>query len=180
MRILAISGSLRASSLNTSALQALALLAPTSVDIVLYDGLGKLPLFNADLDTAMLPENVVALRREIELSDGLVISSPEYAHGIAGVMKNALDWLVSGIEFPGTPVALINTSPRAEHAQAQLCEVLKTMSAQLLEDASIALPLLGRNLDAAGIVADPHFAAELQITLQKLMYHIKANKIDAP
>jgi chromate reductase, NAD(P)H dehydrogenase (quinone) len=179
MRILAISGSLRALSLNTAALQALALLAPAGVDIVLYDGLSKLPLFNPDLDTATLPPKVAALRREIALSDGLVISSPEYAHGVAGALKNALDWLVSGVEFPGKPVALFNTSPRAEHAQAQLREILKTMAAQLLDDASIALPLLGRNLDAAGIVADPDLASELQRALQKLIYCIKSNRIDA-
>lgn len=179
MRILAISGSLRANSSNTSALQALSLLAPAGTKVVVYEGLGQLPLYNPDFDTAELPATVAALRHEIALGEGLIICSPEYAHGIAGAMKNALDWLVSGIEFPGKPVALINTSPRAEHAQAQLREILRTMSAHVIEEASIAVPLLGRNLNAEGIVADPLLVAEFKRALRNLIYHVKRRKIEA-
>jgi chromate reductase len=100
MRILAISGSLRAASSNTAVLQAAAFLAPAGVEIVLYTGLGDLPHFNPDLDTDDPPEVVRALRHEIGQCDGLLICSPEYAHGVAGAMKNALDWLVSSVEFP--------------------------------------------------------------------------------
>jgi len=66
--------------------------------------------------------------------DGLVISSPEYAHGIAGSIKNALDWLVSKVEFPGKAFSLINSSLRAERAQAQLREVLKTVPGEVVEE----------------------------------------------
>jgi NAD(P)H-dependent FMN reductase len=64
-----------------------------------------------------------------------LISSPEYARGVAGVMKNALDWLVRSFEFPNKPVGLINTSPRATHAVAALTLTLETMSARLVRDA---------------------------------------------
>jgi NAD(P)H-dependent FMN reductase len=165
MRLLAISGSLRAGSSNTAALQAAALLAPPGTQIILYPDLGALPPFNPDEDTETPPALVAALRREIGLCDGLLISSPEYAHGIAGSLKNALDWLVASLEFSGTPVALINTSPRAVHAPAQLREILTTMSARLIEDASIDLHLLGRALDAAAIAADPGLAASLRAAL---------------
>ena len=154
MRILAISGSLRATSSNTALLLAAARLAPADMEVVLYDGLAALPHFNPDLDTEDPPPTVLALRREIGRCDGLLISSPEYARGVAGAVKNALDWLVSGLEFPEKPVALLNASPRATHADAQLRLTLTTMSARLVEAASIALPLLGRSLDADGIVAD--------------------------
>lgn len=162
MRILAISGSLRAASSNTAALQAAAMLAPSSAQIVLYSGLGKLPHFNPDLDTDNPPPAVRVLRQEIGQSDGLLICSPEYAHGIAGSMKNALDWLVSSFEFPGKSIALINTSQRAIHAPAQLREILKTMSARLIDAASITLPLWGRNLDAAGMVSDPDLSGRIR------------------
>ena len=165
MRILAVSGSLRAVSSNTSALQAAAKLAPAGVEIVLYPGLGELPHFNPDLDTDAPPPVVAALRNEIGRCDGLLISSPEYAHGLAGALKNALDWLVSSLEFAGTPTALINTSPRAHHAQDQLREVLTTMSARLIDEASITLPLLGRGLDAEGVAADPDLAAKIRAAL---------------
>jgi chromate reductase len=176
MRILAISGSLRAASSNTAALQAAANLAPAGTEIVFYKDLGSLPHFNPDLDTDDPPEVVKALRHEVGLCSGIVICSPEYAHGIAGSMKNALDWLVSSLEFPEKPVALINTSQRAIHAPAQLREILTTMSARLIDDASITLPLWSRNLDAAAIASDPALSDHLRTALE---YFVAAIQIPA-
>jgi chromate reductase len=166
VRILAISGSLRAASSNTAVLQAAACLAPAGVEIIYYKGLGDLPHFNPDLDTDDPPEVVRALRYEIGRCDGLLICSPEYAHGVAGSMKNALDWLVSSVEFPEKSTALINTSQRAIHGDAQLREILSTMSARLIERASVTLPLWGRNLDATGIMSDPALSEQLRTALE--------------
>ncbi|WP_298254407.1 NAD(P)H-dependent oxidoreductase [Bradyrhizobium sp.] len=97
MRLLAISGSLRAASYNKAVLVAAKRLAPAGVDIDPFDGIGKLPYFNSDFETPEhLPEAVSAFRQIIGATDGLLISSPEYARGVSGVMKNALDWLVGG------------------------------------------------------------------------------------
>jgi NAD(P)H-dependent FMN reductase len=166
MKLLAISGSLRAASLNTSVLQAVQRLAPPDVGIELFEGIDRLPFFNSDLEAEQLPEQVARFRAVIGAADGLLISSPEYARGISGVMKNALDWLVGSEEFPGKPVALINTSPRATHALAALTLTLETMSAQFIRDASITLPLLGTAHDADSIAADPELANALRNTLQ--------------
>jgi NAD(P)H-dependent FMN reductase len=140
MKIIAISGSLRATSLNTAVLQAAARLAPAGVEIDLCEGIGKLPFFNSDLEGERLPQEIASFRAAIGAADGLLISSPEYARGVAGVMKNALDWLVASHEFPNKPVALINTSPRASHALASLTLTLETMSARLgrFDDAAVA------------------------------------------
>jgi len=174
--VLAVCGSLRAVSSNASALRAAALVAPTGLEIGFYVGLADLPAFNPDLDTDEPPEAVWALRRQIGECDGLLICSPEYAHGVPGALKNALDWLVSSLEFSGTPVALINASPRSVHAQAQLREILTTMDARLVEPASITLDLSGpgRSLDAAGIAADPALSAQLREALQHLAEAIRA------
>lgn len=158
--ILGLSGSLRTQSYNTAALDALARLAPAHVQVQVFRGLGDLPLFNPDIEENNLP-TVHALKRAMSLADGLFIASPEYAHGISGVMKNALDWLVSGDAFISMPVALINTSPRASHAQAALREVVTTMSARLIEPASVSLPLLGSKMGVDDIVADPTMSATL-------------------
>src|SRR5690349_13087893 len=112
MRILALSGSLRAASLNTALLRAAMALAPEGTEIILFDGLRVLPLFNPDLEPVE-PAAVTELRAQVRASDGLLIASPEYAHGVTGTMKNALDWLVSGEEFVDKPVALLNASQRA-------------------------------------------------------------------
>jgi len=166
MKILAISGSLRATSLNTVVLRAAGRLAPTGVTIELFDGIGSLPFFNSDLEGEHLPEAVAGFRAAIGAADGLLISSPEYARGVSGVMKNALDWLVGSLEFPNKPVALINTSPRATHALAALTLTLETMSAQLVKEASIALPLLGTSNDAVSVAANPEFAIPLRRALE--------------
>jgi NAD(P)H-dependent FMN reductase len=174
MRILAVSGSLRAASSNTRLIEALARLAPPGVEVVVYGGIGGLPHFNPDLDGDAPPAEVLEWRRQIGLGDGLVICSPEYAHGVAGVMKNALDWLVPSLEFPETPVALINASPRAERGLAHLRETLTVMTARIVEPACVAVPLLGRNLDAAEIAADPALSAQLSGALQAFAAAIEA------
>jgi chromate reductase, NAD(P)H dehydrogenase (quinone) len=167
MNIIAISGSLRATSLNTAVLHAASRLAPTGVTIKIFEGIGNLPFFNSDLDGDRLPREVAEFRAVIGTADGLLISSPEYARGLAGVMKNALDWLVGSFEFPHKPVALINTSPRATHALAALTVTLETMSARLVKDASITLPLLGTANDAESIAANAELAAPLRSALER-------------
>ena len=105
------------------------------------------------------------MRHEFGIADGILISSPEYARGIPGSLKNALDWLVSSSEFPEKPIAVIHTSPRSVEVQAQLRLVLTTMSARLIDEASITIPLLGNALDPNQIVSDPVFAGPLRLAL---------------
>lgn len=160
IRILALSGSLRKGSYNTALIHALSKLAPEGVEIIPFKELGRIPPFNPDLDIQNI-SSIKELQDELGKSDGFIIASPEYAHGISGVLKNALDWLVAGEEFVDIPVALINTSPRASHAQQALREVIKTMSGYVIEDASISIPLLGSNLDTDGIVGHTEISLAL-------------------
>lgn len=144
--ILAVSGSLGARSSNTALLREAARLAPAGVRVEVYDGLADLPPFNPDVEASgVLPEPVEALRAAAGAADGLLFSVPEYAHGVPGTFKNALDWLVGGPEFVGKPVALWNASPRATHAQASLRETVETMSGRIVEAACLSVPLLGRD-----------------------------------
>ncbi|MBN9534895.1 MAG: NAD(P)H-dependent oxidoreductase [Alphaproteobacteria bacterium] len=168
MRIFALSGSLRSASSNTAALRALASLAPPEVTVALYTGLGALPHFNADLDGDMPPAAVRALREAVGQADALIISSPEYARGIAGSLKNALDWLVGSDTFPGKPVAILNTSPRAQHADAHLRLTLSTMAAVLVPEADVTLPLIGTAMTADAIAADAQMSHALRNMLDAL------------
>ena len=165
--ILAISGSLRAASYNLAALKAACALAPHGVTVQLEDGIGHLPLFNPDHDNAGLA-SVDAWRARIDAADALLIASPEYAHGVTGVIKNALDWAVSMATFPGKPVALLNTAPRATVAQASLREIMLTMSATLIDAASIDLPLQGSGFDCAAILVRPELCSRLRGALDEL------------
>lgn len=170
LRFLAISGSLRAASSNTILLRAAAALAPSRVKITLYDALADLPHFNPDLDgeDQAAPPSVADFRFQLQKSDGVLICSPEYAHGVPGVLKNALDWIVSSGEFTGKPVALLNASLYSTHAQASLTETLTVMMAEINADASIRVPLTSNKLDEASMISDPEIAHALQAALAAL------------
>jgi chromate reductase, NAD(P)H dehydrogenase (quinone) len=177
MRLLAISGSLRRASTNTAALEAVARLAPEGVKVLVYRDLARLPAFNPDDDVEdrPKPEPVETLRSLVGASDALIIAAPEYAHGPPGALKNALDWLVASETFAGKPVALINTSPRAFHAQASLREILSTMAARFMPEAFAAISLTGKTVTADDILADSACARRLKESLDALLAAMRAS-----
>jgi NAD(P)H-dependent FMN reductase len=171
MRILAISGSLRARSTNAAILRAAAAAAPAGVELVIYEGLGALPHFNPDLDQegAIPPPAVADVRARLAGADAVLLCSPEYAHGAPGVLKNLLDWLVSVVELIGKPVAVIGASPSGgEFARAQLAHTLATMCWNVIEAANLRLALGRAQLDAAGDVADPAALAQIAASVAAL------------
>jgi chromate reductase len=172
MKIVGISGSVRAGSSNAALLRAAAALAPAGMDVILYLDVGRLPHFNPDLDGIgdVAPPAVAELRALLAAADGVLISSPEYAHGIPGSLKNALDWIVSSGELADKPVVLVNASPSGgEFAQPALMEVLRTMSARVLEDASLTAPFVRRKVDAqVELVSDPAIVGPLRACLAAL------------
>jgi chromate reductase, NAD(P)H dehydrogenase (quinone) len=176
VRVLAISGSLRRASINAAALGALARLAPDGVKVLVYRDLAILPPFNPDddIEDKAKPEPVETLRALVDASDALVIAAPEYAHGLPGALKNALDWLVASETFAGKPTALINTSPRAFHAQASLREILSTMAARLIPEAFASLSLTGKTVTADEILADAVCARRLTESLEALIAATRA------
>ena len=112
-RLLGISGSLRAQSFSTAVLRALADASAWQAEYD-YAEIGSLPHFNQDLYVEPLPSTVARFRRQIAEADGLVISSPEYNHGIPGVLKNALDWASrphNGSPLRNKPVLIMTSSP---------------------------------------------------------------------
>jgi len=177
LKLLALSGSLRQASYNTAALKALKFLVSSHIKITVGD-IRSLPLFNPDLENQH-NSAFEKLKLSLRESDGLIISSPEYAHGISGSMKNALDWLVSGEEFPDKPIMLINTSPRATYGQEALKEVLKTMSGNIIENSSVAIPLLGSHLDSSGIIESKEMSEILITGVNKFCKEIKALKFNS-
>jgi NAD(P)H-dependent FMN reductase len=189
--LLAISGSLRIGSKNTVLLEAMARLASGSgsapasassstgadVDISIYEGLGQLPLFNPDLDDldgGTAPPPVLELRRRLTSSRGLVICSPEYAHGVAGAMKNALDWLVGSGELMSKPVLVLNASPTSFHAHLALLETLRTMDAIVLEQTLPPPPLGGSTVTVESLLEAPERAAFFSSALDELLAAIAA------
>ena len=170
MKILAISGSLRAASINSALLRTAVALAPPDIIVTLCTVVGALPLFNPDLEADLLPI-VNQLRNQVAAADALLIASPEYAHGVTGTIKNTLDWLVGYEAFVNKPVAVLNASPRAHHADAALRETLKTMSAVIVESASLTISLLGTNIEQKDMAETPavaHAIREVLIALRQI------------
>jgi chromate reductase, NAD(P)H dehydrogenase (quinone) len=112
LRVVGLAGSLRSASFNRALLIAAAQLAPPEMIIEIEDP-GLLPLFNADLDLAGGPEAVAHLRKSLRDADGLLVATPEYNHGVPGVLKNAIDWLsqpLRGSALEAMPTAIMGAT----------------------------------------------------------------------
>ena len=166
--MLGISGSLRRASTNRAVIAAAARLGGGEFEVSTFEGLALIPAFNPDVRDSEIAPAVHALRRAIDACEAVIISSPEYAHGVPGALKNALDWLVGSGELIDMPVAVINASSRAAYAWASLVETLRTMSAEIVEDASVTLPLDGRGGEVDDILSDASLARSLREALEKL------------
>jgi len=173
MRILAISGSLRKASLNTQLLQVAKEIAPEGVAVHLYEGLGALPLFNPDLE-GREPSTVIDFQKQLASSDAVLIASPEYAHGVTGAMKNALDWIVASTEFSGKPVGILNAAERAHHAWNALQEIITTMDGNLIPDACLIISLTGSTLTVDEMKQEPRITSPLVNAMTALTHPVKA------
>jgi len=174
IHLLALCGSLRAGSSNRALLEAARRVQPDGIGISIYDGIGALPHFSPDLDNgALLPDSAKILRQRVEDADGLVISCPEYMHCLPGSFKNALDWMVGCEKFPGKPVALFQATSRHEHVPAMLRDVLRTMAADVIEEASIVLPATTNRIEPEALAADPAIKAALADRLQHFAGYIR-------
>ena len=136
MRVVAISGSLKQTSANSALLQALAEVAPEP--IVRWDRLGELPHFVPDDDGGPA---VASLRDAVTAADAVLVATPEYAGGMPGSLKNALDWLVGTGELYGKPVAVLSAAPSAErgsNARAWVEQVVTMQGGRVVTSFSVA------------------------------------------
>ncbi|WP_225834415.1 NADPH-dependent FMN reductase [Streptomyces sp. NK08204] len=157
MKILGLCGSLRAQSLNAAVLRAAVELTLLPREIVVEPDLGRLPFFNADVEMTALPEVVAELRAAVGAADGLLIVTPEYAHGTSGVLKNALEWMVGGGEITEKPVALASASTTnggGDNARAWLRQTLTVMGARVL-DQDLRIPQAGIKITNGRLTDEP-------------------------
>lgn len=175
IKILAIVGSLRATSSNHVVVKHLARLVPDDVDFQVYDGMGKLPLFD---DSETTPPAVQDLRDQLKAADGVLICTPEYAFGVPGALKNALDWTVSSAELVNKPVALITASTGGEKAHAALLYILEALSARVAEDARLLISFIRAKLKN-GEVSDADTLRALNAVLAAIIREARLSKAEA-
>lgn len=150
IRILSICGSLSESSSNRSILNQIAGIGFANVGFSFYNDIGRLPHFNPALDTNPPPSEVAEFRFQLKAADAILICTPEYAFGVPGSLKNALDWTVSSGEFVGKPLALITASLSGEKAQAALLQTFTALSANINSDRTLLLSFIRSKLDEKG------------------------------
>jgi NAD(P)H-dependent FMN reductase len=173
MKILAVSGSLQQRSVNSALLRAATTVLPAGLQMDVFTGLGDLPHFNPDLDGEGAPGAVGAWRAGLAGVDGVLIACPEFAHGMPGVLKNALDWVVGSGELVGKPTALMSASPGPTggiRALLALTQTLTAMSVPVIDVLNVTG--VRPKLDAAGEVGDAATRARIGLTLQALAAEI--------
>jgi NAD(P)H-dependent FMN reductase len=167
-KIIGISGSLRDNSSNTNILRQLGSLVPSGIDFTIYTGIGDLPHFNPELDGETPPVTVADFRTQIKESDAVIICTPEYAFGVPGSLKNALDWAVSSGEFDNKPLALITASLSGEKAHAALLNTLSALSTNIPPERTLLISFIRSKLDEHGFLKEPALIQSLQAILHSL------------
>ncbi len=173
MRILGFAGSLRRASYNRGLIRAAIELAPSGMAIDVFD-LSDIPLYNQDVEDAGEPLSVVAFKRAIGSCDALLVATPEYNHGMSGVLKNALDWASRPrVTSPlrDRAVAVMGASPgrgSTARAQAQLRDTFVFTGACVMPLPELLISAAAEHFDPHGSLTDPALRALLVELLEAL------------
>ena len=176
MQILGVPGSLRKKSYSTALLNSLSDIAGNGIEFHIAAPLDRLPYFNPDVEKETIPEEVRIWKKEIELADAVIFFTPEYVHNISGVLKNAIEWLVSSHEIVGKPVTVIAASPNhlgAIQAFTSLSHIMDVISGNLLKSASCNFSSINKKFDESGKLADPEIIKILKNSLDEIQKSIK-------
>jgi chromate reductase, NAD(P)H dehydrogenase (quinone) len=176
--ILALAGSLRRASYNRGLIRSAQELAPEDVTVDVFD-LRALPFFDADVEALGDPRPVEALKDAIRSADALLIATPEYNHGVPGVLKNAIDWASrprAASVLAGKPVAILGAGgiSGTRHAQAQLREHLRAAHADVLDEPRFEIARAWERFDADGDISDPELRVEVGMLVDALVGKVVA------
>lgn len=170
--VLAISGSLRDKSTNLTIIKNIAEMGGDKINISIYDDLAELPHFNPDADTNAPPEKVADLRRKIKECDGVLICTPEYVFSVPAALKNALEWTVSSADFHAKPTALITASSLGEKAHESLLLILKTIDADIGENAALLISHAQTKIKN-GVITDAETIEKLNLLIESFLHTIE-------
>jgi chromate reductase len=167
--IFAIAGSLRAGSSNHHILRFLAKMAPADVSFTIYENLAQIPPFDPGNDHEPPPDAVAKLRNFIAQADAVIICTPEYAFGVPGQLKNALDWTVSSGSLDNKTLSLITASTGGQNAHAALLLILGALNANVIKDATLLIPFIRSKMDGEGNIKDENTAESLKLAFNCLL-----------
>jgi len=173
VRVLGVAGSLRKASLNRALLRAAIELAPPGMTLTAFD-LAEVPLYNGDVEQGGDPSGVAAFKQAIGEADAVLFVTPEYNHGVPGVMKNALDWASRpprAAPLGGKPVGIIGASPSATgsaRGQSQLRQAFEFTNSYCMPQPEILVFRAHEKFDEAGRLTDETTGKYLRAYLEAL------------
>jgi chromate reductase len=176
--VVAASGSLRAGSSNTGLLRMAQRLAPDEMSIEMYDGIGRLPFYNPDLE-ADLPDEPARWRRVVIDADALLLAMPEYNFGPSGAMKNAIDWISRPMPdhpMKGKVIACVTSGGRrgGPKVQAWAGEIMPLLGVRLVDDPVISLAMGAEVVHADGTTTDPAVEHLMRERLDNMLEVLRA------
>ncbi|NLR63154.1 NAD(P)H-dependent oxidoreductase [Chitinophaga varians] len=178
IQLLAISGSTRQQSSNHQLIQAIAALAADVADVQLFEGLTGIPHFNPDLDTDQPPAEVTAFRERLRAADAVLICTPEYAIGVPGTLKNAIDWTVSSMEFSKKPVALITAGTSGVKAHASLLGTLLIIESKIATEAQLVISAVRTKVSREGVITDGDTLDKVKALVHALIAVVKEEPVE--
>jgi NAD(P)H-dependent FMN reductase len=149
--ILAVSGSLRPSSSASAVLRIVADLVPEQVNFNIYNGIGNIAAFD---DSSLVPAEVNNFISLITEADAVFFCIPEYAFGVPGALKNAMDWTVASTAFTDKPVALITAASSGEKAHAAFTHTLTALGSKISEETRLLIPFIRTKMNEKGEMKD--------------------------
>jgi chromate reductase len=144
---------------------------PPHINYSIYNGLSAIPA----LENNEPPAEVTAFRKQVSEADAIIICTPEYAYGVPGALKNALDWTVSSASFSGKPTALITASTGGEHAYGALIKILGAIDANLIKEATLLISFVRSKMDGEGNITAGETAGKLKVVFDALMSVVATN-----
>lgn len=164
-RILVLNGSTRANSANARLITALLRMADPHAQFIRYPSVADLPHFNPDLDVENTPWEVIHFRELLAEVEGVLICTPEYAMGVPGSLKNALDWRVGTSSFTWKPVMLVVTSLSGAKGLASLLDTQQVIEARVVPETTVHIPYASSKVHDEGIT-DPETRCQLDLALK--------------
>ena len=173
-KIIAISGSTRLRSSNLSLMQAIATLYEGRLQMTIFNELANIPCFNPDHDTDDPPQSVSRFRHQLRQADGILICTPEYAMGVPGSLKNAIDWTVSSMEFSHKPTALITASSQGQKGHFALMETLRVIESEIPSSSQLVISFVQTKIKDNQII-DIATLEQVRSVMDSLILTIKNN-----
>ncbi|RYY16886.1 MAG: NAD(P)H-dependent oxidoreductase [Chitinophagaceae bacterium] len=167
--ILIVPGSLRSNSSSHKLIPVISKYFPRNFTYQVFDGTGELPHFN---DADEPSDEVVNWRKTIAGSVAVVFITPEYAYGVPGTLKNALDWIVSSGDLVNKPTVLITAATGGEHAHQSLLAILGALTAKPAPGCELLISFIRSKLDDKGNITDPQLEVRLADVVDSLISDI--------